>query len=251
LGENGSGRKPEVRFLRLLLNKDEDQGHRFYGRRQGRPLKPHRIRLVENLLPKLRVAAPDEKAPASLDPVSLFDAPKRAYWLEIGFGGGEHLAAMAANNPDVGIIGCEPFVNGVASLLSFVEEQNLQNVRIFDDDVRHLLPGFMDKTFERIFLLYPDPWHKKKHNRRRMVNDENVEIFARILKQDGEFRFASDIMGYIRWTLSHVASNKGFQWMAERPGDWRTRPDDMIQTRYEAKARRKGSECVYLRYRRT
>ena len=236
-----------------MINSYEDTEYRFYGRRQGRPLKPKRVRLVEELLPKLRVVAPvstGKDAAGTLDPASLFETPKSAYWLEIGFGGGEHLASMAANNPDIGIIGCEPFVNGVASLLAVVDDQGLQNVRIFDDDVRYLLPTFVDGAFERVFLLYPDPWPKKKHNRRRMVNDENLATFARILKNHGEFRFASDSMDYIRWTLSHVAANSNFQWMAARPGDWRVRPSDMIETRYEAKARAKGSACVYLRYRR-
>ena len=228
----------------------DEHSIRFYGRRLGRPLKPQRQRLIEDVLPSLRVPVPGEDRAGSLDPASLFDTPKSAYWLEIGFGGGEHLAAQAALNPDVGFIGCEPFVNGVASLLAVIQDQNLKNIRLFDDDVRYLLPGFRDGAFEQVFLLYPDPWPKKKHNRRRMINDENITTFARILSPGGEFRFASDSMDYIRWTLSSMARNTEFDWTAKRPGDWRTRPADMIQTRYETKARAKGSDCVYLRYAR-
>jgi tRNA (guanine-N7-)-methyltransferase len=211
---------------------------------------------MDDLLPALRMPVPKDGRDGDVDtinPADLFDGPKKAYWMEIGFGGGEHLAATAMANPDIGFIGCEPFVNGVASLLSMIEENNLKNIRIFDEDVRYLLPALHRQSLERLFLLYPDPWHKKKHNTRRLVSDENLAHFARLIKPGGEFRFASDISDYVRWTLDHMsrpAAQANFSWLAERPADWRTRPDDMIQTRYETKARQKGSACTYLRFMR-
>ena len=220
-------------------------GDRFYGRRAGKPLRPGRQRLVDELLPELRV---DPAALTTLD--ALFGVPKRAYWLEIGFGGGEHLAHMAATHPDVGIIGCEPFVNGVASLLSHIEARRLTNVRIYDDDARDLLPALPGGAFERIFLLYPDPWPKTRHHRRRFVNADNLRALAGLLADGGEFRFASDHMNYVRWTLDHVGRCDDFAWTAEGPADWRTRPADAIETRYEAKAKRQGATCVYLSYTR-
>lgn len=238
-------------------NHYSDAEFRFFGRRQGRPIGAPRLRLMEELLPKLRFPVPaldKDNAIDQIDPATLFDTPKKAYWLEIGFGGGEHLAAQAIDNPDIGFIGCEPFINGVASLLAVIDDKKLENVRIFDEDVRYLLPGLKSQSFERISLLYPDPWHKKKHNNRRMISEANIATFARLLQDGGEFRFASDISDYVRWTLDHMnrAPASGlFTWRAERPVDWRTRPDDMIETRYEQKARAKGSPCVYLRFNKT
>lgn len=227
---------------------DRQGGDRFYGRRKGKPLRPGRQKLVDEQLPALRVSPDKLRAGQSL--ADLFAGHKRAYWLEIGFGGGEHLADMAAGNSDVGIIGCEPFINGVASLLSHIADANLKNVRIWDDDVRDLLPALPDAAFERIFLLYPDPWPKTRHHRRRFVNAENLSTVARLLAGGGLFRFASDHMGYVAWTLEHMCREPAFEWCAEGPADWRERPADMIETRYETKARRQGSACVYLDFRR-
>lgn len=224
----------------------DNRNYRFYGRRQGHALRPARRRLVETLLPDLRLALPEDGALINLD--ALFGEPKRAYWIEIGFGAGEHLAALAAQNPDVGFVGCEPFINGVASMLSHIETEGLTNIRIYDDDARHLLPSLPDAGFERVYLPYADPWPKLRHHRRRFVQPDTVDAFARILSDQGEFRFASDFMNYIRWTLAHVADHPEFRWMAKGPEDWRTRPGDSIETRYEAKAKKAGSQCAYLRF---
>lgn len=223
----------------------EKPGERFYGRRTGKPLRPGRQRLIDEVLPALRA---DPDAFTSLD--ALFGEQKRAYWLEIGFGGGEHLAHMAATNPDVGIIGCEPFVNGVASLLSYVTDDNLTNVRIWDDDARDLLAVLPDNTFEKLFLLHPDPWPKARHNKRRFINPDNLATISRLLVDGGAFRFAHDHMDYIRWTLAHTNAFPDLVWTAQGPADWRERPADAIETRYEAKARRKGEAIVFLNFMR-
>ena len=207
----------------------------FYGRRKGKSLRRHHSGLMEELLPHLRVGLSE--------PLSGTAEPR---WLEIGFGGGEHLAHQAELHPDVSFIGAEPFVNGVAKLLALVEEKNLANVRIHDGDARPLLEALPASSFERIYLLYPDPWPKARHNKRRFVSLENLTHFHRILAPGGLFLFASDIDDYVAWTRDHVADHGGF---AEE-GDASLPYENWIETRYEAKARREGRGSAYLRFRR-
>lgn len=168
-------------------------------------------------------------------------------WLEIGFGGGEHLAHQAGCHPDVSFLGAEPFVNGVAKLLALVEEKNLANVRVHDGDARPLLAALPDASFERIYLLYPDPWPKARHNKRRFVSPEALSHIHRVLKPGGLFLFASDIPDYVSWTREHVAAHGG---LAEE-GDPHRPFENWIETRYEAKARREGRGSEYLAFRRS
>jgi tRNA (guanine-N7-)-methyltransferase len=209
---------------------------RFYGRRKGHALRRHHLQLTGELLPALRADL--------ADPLKACPAPR---WLEIGFGGGEHLAHQASLHPQVSFIGAEPFVNGVAKLLALAEEKQLSNLRIHDGDARYLLEALPDGTFERVYLLYPDPWPKARHNKRRFVSAENLAQIHRVLKSGGLFLFASDIDDYVAWTREHVAALGGF---AEE-GDASEAFENWIQTRYEAKARREGRGSSYLRFRRT
>ncbi|WP_108880196.1 tRNA (guanine(46)-N(7))-methyltransferase TrmB [Anderseniella sp. Alg231-50] len=217
---------------------------KFFGRRSGQALRDNQVRLVENLLPKLRV--PD-RADSLRDPGSLFESPVSEIWLEIGFGGGEHLAWQAAANPHVGFIGGEPFINGVAKLLSLVESGALANVRIIDNDIRPRMDQLGDQTISRAFLLFPDPWPKLRHHKRRFVNRTNLDRLHRIMKPGAEFRVASDIDHYIQWSLHEVAAHGGFRLLSDNPADRRRRPADWPQTRYEAKAVREGRTSEYLR----
>ncbi|MEO5335709.1 MAG: tRNA (guanosine(46)-N7)-methyltransferase TrmB [Magnetospirillum sp. WYHS-4] len=219
----------------------------WYGRRQGHKLKPGRARLVDTLLPRLRVPVP--AGGGVLDPAGLFSRPLADLWFEVGFGGGEHLAEQAKAHPDIGFIGCEPFVNGVASLLHLIDEGDLDNVRLLDDDARPLLTALPEASIGRLFVLFPDPWPKRRHHRRRFVSPPNLDLMARVLKDGAELRFASDHMDYVRWTLFHAGRHPAFEWTAERPDDWRRRPADGFPTRYEAKALT-GSACLYLSFRR-
>ncbi|HRX38984.1 MAG: tRNA (guanosine(46)-N7)-methyltransferase TrmB [Caulobacterales bacterium] len=219
---------------------------RLYGRRQDKPLKPRQERLMESLLP--RIAVPDPSA-GKLDPLALIPDTDET-WLEVGFGGGEHLAWQAAQNPRVGVIGAEPFINGVAKLLVHVDEQGLENVRIHFGDARPLMEALPDASLSRIFVLHPDPWPKKRHYKRRMISPWFFEESARLLKSGGELRVASDIEDYVRWTLMHAQNAKDFEWTAMRADDWRVRPDDWPQTRYEAKSLREGRTPAYLVFRR-
>ncbi len=219
----------------------------IYGRRHGKKLRPGRQALIERLLPKLRVVLPDSGA---LDARALFDRPVAEVWLEVGFGAGEHLAAQARAHPDIGMIGCEPFVNGVAGLLAKVAAEDLRNVRVLADDARPLLEALPEAAIGRLFVLFPDPWPKKRHHKRRFVNRANLEICARILRDGGELRIATDHPEHCRWILDHLRRHGAFEWLARRPGDWRARANDWPETRYEAKARAQGRQPVFLRFRR-
>ncbi len=219
---------------------------RVYGRRKGHDLTPRRQALVDDLLPGLR---PEIGADRTVDLKGAV-AGRDRLWLEIGFGGGEHLAWQAAANPDVTVIGAEPYLNGVASLLATVDDEKLSNVRIIDDDVRPFLEGLPEASLERIFVLFPDPWPKARHHKRRIVNPWSVDRFADLLVDGGELRLATDIMEYARWMMAAVWPHPAFAWTARRPADWKQRPADWPGTRYEAKAGKAGRTPVFMTFRR-
>ncbi len=221
----------------------------FYGRRFGRKLRPRKRQLVETLLPHVAID-PSALASAQGGIAALFDPPVGQVWLEIGFGGGEHIAAQARGNPDIGLIGCEPFVNGVASLLDEMDRENTRNIRIFADDARDLLDSLPDESIARCFVLFPDPWPKLRHNRRRFIARENLDSLARVLQDGAELRLASDHSEYIRWILFETLGHDAFEWLARCAADWRVPPSDWKSTRYEEKALAKGDHCAYLRFRR-
>ena len=209
----------------------EDNQHplmRSYGRIKSRPIKPRQAALVDELLPSLR---PPE---GPFDPRTLMDGTREA-WLEIGFGGGEHMASQAARAPDVLIVGCEPFLNGVASAVRHVAEQELKNVRIHDGDARELAARLPDASLDRVFILFPDPWPKARHHKRRIVQPEMVAELARVLKPGGRLRFATDVAGYADWALERILASPEFDWPAQKADDWRVAPSDHITTRYEEK----------------
>jgi tRNA (guanine-N7-)-methyltransferase len=214
--------------------RDAEQRHHLYGRRKGHALRPHHRQLIVELLPQLRLDAAQTQAFAGRT------------WLEIGFGGGEHLAHQAALHPDVRFIGAEPFINGVAKLLALIELNRLDNIRIHDGDARNLLEALPSASLERIYLLYPDPWPKARHHKRRLVNGANLAHIHRLLKPGGLFLFASDWAHYVAWTLFEVRQHGGLAWLAERAVEWRTPFPDWIETRYETKAKREGRTPTYL-----
>jgi len=225
-----------------------DEKRTLHGRRQGRPLRKNRRELVERLLPGLSVDL--ESLPAN--PADLFPTPVRDLWLEVGFGGGEHLFHQAVRNPEIGIIGCEPFLNGVAKLLSEIEnfEKPVRNVRLLTDDARPLLDALPDGSIGRAFVLFPDPWPKNRHHRRRFIAPLQLDGLARVMRPGAELRLATDHIGYLRWMLFHTLAHPGFRWLARGPEDWRRRPEDWPSTRYEEKALQKGIGSTYLRFER-
>lgn len=221
---------------------------RFYGRRRGHKLRPGRQALIDDLLPRLRLELPSDDK--SVDVETLFSGPVKDLWLEVGFGGGEHLAAQAEAHPDIGFIGCEPFINGIATVLSLIEDRGLTNIRIFDDDVRKLFPVLPDAGFGRVYALFTDPWPKKRHHRRRFICDDTLEHLVRLLKDDGDLRLASDHMGYADWMLDHLIRCQEMSWQARSKQDWASPPPDWVETRYEKKAKAKGLQPAYLCFSR-
>ena len=219
--------------------------YQFYGRRIGHALRPHQARLMVDLLPRLRLAIDDPRLAA---PARLFDPPVEAVELEIGFGGGEHLAARATGAPGIGFIGAEPFVNGVAKLLTAIEADHLANVRIFDDDVRGLLAAIGDATLAAIHLLFPDPWPKKRHRRRRFIQPTTIAEIHRLLVPGGRFVFVSDAGDYAASSLQAMLAHGGFAWTAEGPADWRWPRPDSPPTRYQAKAVARGAKAFHLEF---
>ncbi|WP_342108002.1 tRNA (guanine(46)-N(7))-methyltransferase TrmB [Methylobacterium sp. SI9] len=227
----------------------EEAERAFFGRRKGKRLRGEQERRLADLLPKLRVTLPPDGR--TLDPRTLFPdltAPPETLWLEIGFGGGEHLAAQAAAHPDAGFIGAEPFVNGVVKLLAAVEARSLRNVRIRDEDVTALLARLPDACLDRVYLLYPDPWPKRRQRKRRFVSDASLAEIGRVLKDGGLFRFASDIDDYAGWTLVRAARCPTLTWTARGASDWTQPFPGWPGTRYEAKALAAGRRPTYLEF---
>lgn len=220
---------------------------KFYGRRKGRQLRQGQQALIDALLPRLAISLPKT---GRIDPATLFAKAPREIWLEIGFGGGEHLAQQAKANPEIGFIGCEVFENGIASMLAHVRDEDLTNVRLHPEDARDLLAVLPPKSIDRLFLLFPDPWPKKRHADRRFINQVNLDLLAGLLADGAEFRVGSDDPGYIAWALAHVTSHPAFQWLAQSPADWSRRPADWPETRYELKALKAGRKPAYFRFRR-
>lgn len=219
----------------------------FFGRRKGHKLRPQRAGLMEQALPKLAL---DLSNPPPQNLAGLFKRPVRSVALEIGFGGGEHLVHAAKTNPETGFIGCEAFLNGMASVLAAIETENLDNVRLCFGDAIELLDWLPDRSLARVDLLYPDPWPKRRHWKRRFVSDERIRQFARILKPDGMFRFASDIESYVEWTLIRLNRSDHFRWTAGTADEWRLPWAGFPGTRYEAKAKREGRVPAYLEFLR-
>jgi tRNA (guanine-N7-)-methyltransferase len=219
----------------------------LFGRRKGHRLRAHQADLIEHLLPRLSL---DIAGPSTPDLADLFDPRADEIRLEIGFGGGEHLIAEACAFANVAFIGCEPYVNGMAKILTQIEARNIGNVRLFAGDATELLAWLPPHSLSRIDLIHPDPWPKRRHWKRRFVRDATVSAMARVLKPDGEFRFVSDIDDYCAWTLAHLARSPDFVWTAERADDWRLPWADYTMTRYGRKAEREGRHAAYLRFRR-
>ncbi len=237
-----------------------DDKPKFYGRRMGRRIRKAKTTLLDAFLPQLKIPA---EMPINKE--TLFSTPVDKLYLEIGFGNGEHLAGQALKNPDIGFIGAEVFKNGVANLLSIItgikEGENLpehisilperkDNIRVFDDDVRLLFAKIPDNSVDKIFVLFPDPWPKKRHANRRFINPDNLKEIARILKKGGILRVATDHKIYKRWTLEQLRNHNAFKWTATCGNDWKHAPADWVETKYQRKAIREGRRPVFLDFER-
>jgi tRNA (guanine-N7-)-methyltransferase len=223
------------------------RGRAFFGRRKGHTLRPHHADLMAGLLPRLSIAVDQPPPPRIGD---LFPRPLEAVCLEIGFGGGENLIVQATACRSIGFIGCEPFVNGMAKILTAIEAAGLDNIRLYAGDALDLLAWLPDASIAKVDLLYADPWPKRRHRKRRFVQDRTVAMLARVLRPGGLFRFATDIADYAAWTLERLNRAPDFIWTAERADDWRKPWAGFEGTRYEAKAKRGGRAPCYLEFYR-
>jgi tRNA (guanine-N7-)-methyltransferase len=231
------------------MSSDGDPHHpaelRSFGRRRGRKLSARQEQLRGELLPKLTL---DPATPAPSDPATLFASPVEQVWFEIGFGGSEHLIWQAQNNPNVGIIGCEPFEEGVVKALTAIDQLGLTTIRLCPDDARPVLKWLPPASLSRVFILFPDPWPKKRHQKRRLFSGDLLRLLAQVMKPGAELRFGTDIGDYARTALLALMASPEFSWPATGPADWRQRPADWPETRYEAKAVREGRVRYYFRF---
>jgi tRNA (guanine-N7-)-methyltransferase len=223
------------------------EGLRSFGRRRARALSARQASLWRDLLPRVAVGA---GAQVLADPIGLFPASVREVWLEIGFGAGEHLLWQAEQHPEAGILGCEPFQDGVVKVLAGIAERGSGNVRLHADDARLLIRQLPAACIARVFMLFPDPWPKRRHWKRRLVSEATLGELARIMQPAAELRIATDIAPYAEWILLAARRQGSFRWTARTAADWRQRGSDWPPTRYEAKALRAGRPCSYFRFRR-
>lgn len=240
-------RSPGLGATRRPGDDKEGAQRAFFGRRKGHALKPRQAALFDTLLPKLGL---DLAKPAPAGLRTLFPQPVDEVRLEIGFGGAEHLIAQAQANPNVGYIGTDAFLNGVAKALVAIDAHKLDNIRLYYGDASALLDWLPAGSLARIDLLYPDPWPKRRHWKRRFVQDESLKRLARLLKSGGEFRFATDIPNYADYVLMRILRSPEFVWTAERADDWRKPWAGFVRTRYEAKAIREGRTPAYFIFRK-
>lgn len=235
---------------------------KFFGRRKGRTIRKAKSYLLYNFLPDV-LFKPDKNKKIE----QYFPEKKNKYYLEIGFGDGEHIAELAKKNPETGFIGVEVYKNGVANLLSLItgikdgndeilshkiciSNDRSDNIRIYDDDVRLMFSLIPDNSFDKVFLLFPDPWPKTKHSGRRFINEKNIKELARIIKKGGILQVATDHYVYKRWTLEQMRNNEYFVWTAKTSDDWRNPPADWCETKYQRKAIREGRKPVFFEYKR-
>ncbi len=230
-----------------MVETSERSPRAFFGRRKGHKLRPHQAQLIDELLPRLAL---DLGQPAPGDLSTLFPLPVSEVRLEIGFGGGEYMVAQAQERAGTGFIGVEPFVNGMAKALAAIESLELRNIRLHFDDALSLIAWLPPRSLARIDLIHPDPWPKRRHWKRRFVQDEMIARLARVLRTGGEFRFVTDIADYASWTLQHLLRSSDFEWTAQSADDWRKAWPGFIETRYHAKAAREQRASCFLIFRK-
>ena len=231
-----------------MTGDDINHPHRLFGRRKGRRLHEGRSHALNHLLPQVAITLPE--AGGKLVPHALFRDPVAEVWLEVGFGNGEHLIAQLRDNPQVGIIGCEPFINGISALLTDLPHDMRGRIAIYPDDAGALLDALPDACLGRAFVLFPDPWPKKRHNKRRFIRSENLDRLARTMKDGAELRMATDIRELGFWMFIRTARHKAFTFLQKNPAEWRARTADWPATRYEQKGIEAGRKPVYLRFGR-
>jgi tRNA (guanine-N7-)-methyltransferase len=225
-----------------------------FGRRHGRALTDYQQKLVDELLPRLLIGHPVGREASAQDLQRFctlaFGKPQNdghlKIHLEIGFGGGEHLAGRALANPDIQFIGCEPYINGVAKLLAAIDKHQITNIRLFTDDARHLIDALPERSVEQVYILFPDPWPKLRHNKRRIVSQATLAALARIQTQGAKLLLATDHEDYCAWMLEHVLATPHYEWTAQSKADWETPPPGWIETRYQQKTTLQGRKPTFI-----
>ena len=230
-----------------MVNHDK---RRVFGRRSGRPLNKSRTKVIDELLPQLSIPEDHLKEDGGLAPSSLFDTDYKECWFEIGFGNGEHLSELMRRHPENAYIGAEPFINGMAAFLKDIQDDPQDRIRVHMDDAMMLAHSLADACLEGIYILNPDPWHKTRHHKRRIVNRENLEAFARILKPGGQLICSTDVPYLAEWMITEVMLHGGFEWTAKQANDWRVAPEDWIPTAYQTKKAKGADRMVYLFFKK-
>lgn len=220
----------------------------LFGRRQGRALKGERKRAYEDVLPTISIS--EEQLKPDTDPAKLFEQSYTQYYLEIGFGHGERLAQDAQENPNTGFIGAEPFVNGIADFANTVQHQNQDNIRVLEDDGILIAKNLKAQSLNKILILNPDPWHKTRHHKRRIINKKNLDIFANILKPNGALVLTTDVENLAEWMCLHTNNHPAFDWQANNKNDWDKPPPNWIPTHYEQKGAKGAKKMAYLIFKR-
>lgn len=233
------------------IKKSEGSDHKkrsLFGRRQGRALKGDRADAMQTIFPKLKLDETILTEKHTLSPENLLGKNYDSYWLEIGFGHGERLAALAQQNPKTGYLGAEPFVNGMAAFVKDMDTPLLENVKVLMDDGMILANSIKPSSLDGIYILNPDPWHKTRHHKRRIINHKNLDIFAKILKPKGKLILTTDVEDLANWMLTHTVTHTQFKWLANYKQDWSSAPDDWVTTRYETKGAKGAKKMAYLHF---
>lgn len=230
----------------MVNHSAKEKGKKFWGRRLGRPLNSSRKQALDELLPKLHVNSEDLYRPHKINPQQLFLNNAAEIILEIGFGDGLHLKALCEREPQNGFIGVEPYINGMSGFLKSIQDTDISNVRVFMDDVHLLLPSLQDQSLDKIYILNPDPWHKKRHHKRRIINPANLDSFARLLKPEGLLILSTDVSELADWMITHTFNHPAFTWLAKSKKDWNTPPHGWIKTTYEGKNAKGSAQMTYL-----
>ncbi len=236
-------------------DKNKDTGFAYtkrslFGRRQGRPLGEMRQDALDNVLPKIKLSEEKLKSDNSSSPSEFFEKEHDEYWLEIGFGHGEHIAKLMHTNPTTGYMGAEPFVNGMSNFLSDIQDDDLSNIRVIMDDGMIIAKSITPNSLNGIYVLNPDPWHKKRHHKRRIINQENLDVFAKILKSGAQLIMTTDVPYLAEWMLTQASNHPDFEWSANSKHDWQEKPKDWVTTRYETKGAKGAKKMVYLMFNR-
>lgn len=227
-----------------MLNQNKER--RIFGRRLGRPLNKTQNEAMDEIFPSLCVRVEDLHENGDLSPSSLFEQDYKSYAYEIGFGTGEHLASLIQEHSDTGFFGAEPYINGMAAFCKQIKDVPHKNVRVVMDDAMYLARSLKDECLDTLYVLNPDPWHKKRHHKRRIINTENLNAFARILKPGGRLIASTDVPYLADWIVTHVVNHPAFEWPISSCNDWKKRPDWWLDHKYAEKGAKGASQMHYF-----